>query len=63
MREAEKLRSETNKLEDKIELLVKEFIQEVGVCDVQIHSEIRFQSTIGGTKRLTGINVEVITTV
>ena len=63
MKKAEQLRLEIDKLEEKVNLAVEEFIKEVGDCDIQIDTDMEFVQSITGKRQLLSNGVKVYVTV
>lgn len=55
MKTTELLRSEADKLEEKIKLAIEEFIKEVGECEIRIDTDMHYvQLAIGKRQLVTG---------
>ena len=63
MKKAEELRLETDKLEEKVKLAVKEFIKEVGDCYIQIDTDTHFVQSMTGKRQIFNVEVKVNVTV
>lgn len=61
--EATELRKKTGELEKQVKILVEQFIEDVGTCDIDIRTDLEFIQNLWCEKELINTYVKVNVTV